>query len=183
MTEPIEIRQLTLDDLRLIGEIDRSERQHVQYSVVDGQLQSNPFEFDVPAWDPVGDGFHSIGSMIAFAGPIVERGAAFLGAFVGSDFAGLVIVEHHHEREMAWLALLHVDRSHRRGGVASLLWEAAMNRARASGATGMYVSATPSDSAVGFYLSRGCRLAARSELNDQLYAHEPDDIHMICELR
>jgi predicted N-acetyltransferase YhbS len=67
-------------------------------------------------------------------------------------------------------------------GVASLLWGAAIDRARGNGAGAIYVSATPSDSAVGFYLSRGCRLATRSELNDHLYELEPDDVHLICEL-
>jgi hypothetical protein len=34
---------------------------------------------------------------------------------------------------------------------------------------------------VGFYLSRGCRLATRSEINDHLYELEPDDVHLICD--
>jgi predicted N-acetyltransferase YhbS len=78
--------------------------------------------------------------------------------------------------------VLHVGRRHRRRGVASLLWGAAVDRAQGNGASAMYVSATPSDSAVGFYLSRGCRLATRSEINDHLYELEPDDVHLICDL-
>jgi hypothetical protein len=67
-------------------------------------------------------------------------------------------------------------------GVASLLWGAAVERARGDGASAIYVSATPSESAVGFYLSRGCRLATRSEINDHLYELEPDDVQLICDL-
>jgi hypothetical protein len=42
----------------------------------------------------------------------------------------------------------------------------------------MYVSAVPSGSAVGFYLSRGCELA--EEPHRDLFAHEPEDIHLVC---
>jgi hypothetical protein len=47
---------------------------------------------------------------------------------------------------------LYVDRSHRRSGIASNLWRAAIDCAHAIGASAIYVSAVPSDSAVGFYL-------------------------------
>jgi len=79
---------------------------------------------------------------------------------------------------LAWLALLHVGRPHRRRGVASALWTAAEQVALEAGAEAMYVSATPSDSAVGFYLSRGCRLA--DPPHPDLLAEEPEDIHFVC---
>jgi hypothetical protein len=44
----------------------------------------------------------------------------------------------------------------------------------------MYVSATPTGSAVGFYLSRGCHLA--DPPHPALLASEPDDIHLVCPL-
>jgi len=44
----------------------------------------------------------------------------------------------------------------------------------------MYVSATPTGSAVGFYLSRGCELA--DPPHAELFALEPEDIHLVCEL-
>jgi GNAT superfamily N-acetyltransferase len=175
-------RPLSLSDLSLLGQIDRSEHQHVHYFVAEGRLVSRPFDFHVPAWDPVGNGAHSVAAMIEFAEPIVRRGADFLGVFVAGEPAGLAIVESVLEPGTAWLALLHVDRRYRRRGVASLLWRAAADRARGNGARAIYVSATPSDSAVGFYLSRGCRLATRSEINDRLYELEPDDVHLICDL-
>ena len=48
------------------------------------------------------------------------------------------------------------------------------------GADQLYVSAVPSESAVGFYRSQGFRLA--DEVHPDLYELEPDDIHMIKEL-
>ena len=40
----------------------------------------------------------------------------------------------------------------------------------------MYVSAVPSESAVGFYRSQG--FTPTQEVDEELYALEPEDIHM-----
>jgi len=40
--------------------------------------------------------------------------------------------------------------------------------------------ANSADFAVGFYLSRGCRLA--DPVHPVLFGHEPDDIHLVGEL-
>jgi GNAT superfamily N-acetyltransferase len=69
------------------------------------------------------------------------------------ETAGAAIVDPVFEPPMAWLAWLHVSRPHRRLGVAHALWTEATTLARAAGATSMYISATPTGSAVGFYLA------------------------------
>ncbi|MEZ5216514.1 MAG: GNAT family N-acetyltransferase [Ilumatobacteraceae bacterium] len=177
------VTRLGAGDLALIAEIDRAEHQTVTYSVVDGRLVGTPTAFDVPPWDPTGHGSHSVAHMIEFARPIVEGGAEFLGVFDDRGaIAGIAIVDPSFPPGRAWFALLHVDRRHRRSGVASRLWAAAVECARAGGARTMYVSATPSDSAVGFYLGRGCRLASPAELDERLVALEPDDIHLVADL-
>ena len=56
----------------------------------------------------------------------------------------------------------------------------AIARARALGARRLYVSATPSENTVGFYLRRGCRLAA--EIDEALFALEPEDNHLELDL-
>ena len=78
----------------------------------------------------------------------------------------------------AWLAFLHVSREYRRSGVAAALWFAGAEIAANAGATSIYVSATPSGSAIGFYTSRGCQLAETP--HPALLAKEPEDIHLIC---
>jgi len=45
----------------------------------------------------------------------------------------------------------------------------------------MYVSATPTESAVGFYLRQGCRLA--QPVHPELFAAEPEDVHLVCPLK
>jgi hypothetical protein len=48
--------------------------------------------------------------------------------------------------------------------------------AKDDGAREIYVSATPSESAMGFYMSQGFRPA--DNVNEELYKQEPEDIHM-----
>lgn len=182
MGGPVQLRRLAAADLPLLAEIDRSEQLGVEYAVVDGRLVSRPCDIDVPGWDRDGDGDHSVAAMIAFAEPIVASGGHLIGAHIADEVAGMAVIDTGFEPARAWLALLHVDRAHRRCGVGTALWARARDLAVAAGAEAIYVSATPTGSAVGFYLSRGCRLATHAELNDRLVALEPDDIHLICPL-
>jgi GNAT superfamily N-acetyltransferase len=181
LTGRSKIRKLGVAHLGLIAEIDRSERVEVEYAVVDGELTTRPVSMiDVPAWDPVGTGPHSVAAQIAFCEPLVMGGAVFLGAVDGNETLGLAIVDTTFGEWLAWLAFLYVSRPHRGRRVASALWDAAVGAAVAADATAMYVSAVPTGSAVGFYLSRGCRLA--DPVHPALYAKEPDDIHLVCPL-
>jgi GNAT superfamily N-acetyltransferase len=174
----IEIRELGAECIELIGEIDRSEHIERRYTVKDGRLCSERVEFEVPPWDSEGHGDHSSARRITEFRPIVESGAALLGAFIDELIAGIAIVDPVFEERIAWFAFLHVSRAYRRSGVASALWAAGAQIAADAGATSIYVSATPSGSAVGFYTSRGCRLAAPP--HPALFAKEPEDIHLTC---
>jgi len=46
----------------------------------------------------------------------------------------------------------------------------------------MYVSATPTGSAVQFYLKQGCQLAGPDEIVPELFELEPDDVHLVVGL-
>jgi ribosomal protein S18 acetylase RimI-like enzyme len=173
----IEIRELAAEGIELIREIDRSEHIDVLYTVKDGRLHSQRVDFEVPPWDSEGDGDHSSARRIIEFGPVVEGGAILLGAFIDGLLAGIAIVDPSFEEKTAWYAFLHVSRRYRRRGVASALWTAGTEIAAAADATSIYVSATPSGSAVGFYMSRGCRLAEPP--HPALLAKEPEDIHLI----
>lgn len=178
----MDVRTLGLDDLHLIGEIDRSEHVEVEYAVIDGRLTQRPASTpEIPSWDPAGAGPHSVAAKIAFGLPLVAGGAALLGAFEDRRVLGVALVDGTFEPPLAWLAFLHVSRAERRRGVAAELWDAAVAVAVSAGATSMYVSATPTKSAVGFYLSRACVLA--DPVHPTLYASEPDDVHLVCRLQ
>jgi GNAT superfamily N-acetyltransferase len=179
----ITIRRVGLEDLReVVGAIDRSEHVDGEYAVVEGRLVERPVTMsDIPPLDPVGDRFHSVAAKVQFCASVVdEHAGVVLGAFNGERVAGVAVVAPSFEPPLAWFVYLNVNRADRRHGVASALWDAASLLARESGARQLYVSATPTASTVGFYLSRGCRLA--DPVHPVLFEHEPDDIHLVGEL-
>ena len=170
------------EDVSLVATIDRSEHVEVEYRVIDGELQQIPAAItEVAAWDPTGSGPFSVTAKIAFCESVVARGGILLGAFDEERTAGLAIVHPAFEPQLAWLAFLHVSRPYRRQGAAQALWNAATDIAVANGATSIYVSATPTGSAIGFYLRQGCRLAR--PVHPDLFAAEPEDIHLVRSLR
>jgi len=78
------------------------------------------------------------------------------------------------------LAHLHVSASYRRRGIAARLFAEVARLAQERGARSLYVSATPSGSAIGFYLSRGARPVDTPDPG--LFAVEPEDVHMVLDL-
>lgn len=178
----VKVRRLRPTDVTLIADIDRSEHVEVQYRVEDGHIVETPVVMaDISPWHPNGSGPHSVASHITFCSAVLADGATFLGAFDReADLMGLATVHPTFEPPLAWLATLHVSRAHRRRGAASALWNAGAALASEAGARSLYVSATPTGSAVGFYLSRGCQLA--DPMHPRLFAEEPEDIHLICSM-
>lgn len=174
----IEIRRLPADAITLVADIDRSEHITVHYVVVDGELRAEPVDWSVPSWNRSGRGEHSVAEIVDSLRPILARGGVLLGGFVDGSFAGLAVVETGFEPSLTWLAFLHVSRPFRRAGVASALWEETVALARSAGDEAIYVSATPSGSAVGFYRARGCVLA--DPPHPELLALEPEDVHFVC---
>jgi GNAT superfamily N-acetyltransferase len=175
------VRRLLAGDVSLIATIDRSEHVDVQYAVVDGQLTEQPVTMsEIPAWDPAGSGPHSVAFEVDFCTSVLADGAVLLGAFDEERTLGVAVVHPSFEAQRAWLAFLHVSRPYRRMGAARVLWAAAADIARGAGAESMYVSATPTGSAIGFYLGQGCRLA--DPIHPALFANEPEDIHLVCPL-
>jgi GNAT superfamily N-acetyltransferase len=177
----VDVRQLTADDVALVRGIDRAEHVDVQYAVVDGRLVQVPVRMaDIPSWDADGRGEHSVEHHVHTLAERVAEGCTLLGAFDDDAVLGLAAVHPTFEPPMAWLAWLHVGRPHRRRGVATALWAESAALAIAAGATSMYVSATSTGSAVGFYLSRGAELARPP--HPELFALEPVDVHLVARL-
>lgn len=176
----ITIRQMNASELDRIGEIDRSEHVTREYSYRDGSLEERVVDLAVSTWSPSGDHEHTVPSRIEAWQTLLDQGGTLVGAFDTGTLAGVAIYRPQLTPGVANLAVLHVSRSHRRTGVASRLTDEVVRLARADGAHRLYVSATPSDSAVGFYRSYG--FEPTDEPNETLFALEPDDIHMILAL-
>jgi ribosomal protein S18 acetylase RimI-like enzyme len=173
----IRVAQLPASDVRRIAEIDRSEQVRVGYTYLDGRLVAEDVDWQVPPWLAEGDGPDSAAAMIAFCARHVEQGGVLLGALDGERLAGVAVLRPRLTQGLAQLAFLHVSRPYRRQGIARRLTEEVCRLARADGAQAVYVSATPSESAVGFYLSQGFR--PTDEPHPDLLALEPEDIHMV----
>jgi predicted N-acetyltransferase YhbS len=171
---------MNVDELHRIAEVDRSEHVTLAYEVDEGRLVQVEVDWHIANWSAnPGDG-HALSGQIEFCRSHLDQGGVMLGAFQGDHLVGTVVVRPRFKADMAQLAFLYIDREHRRQGIAGRLMEEACKIARDAEARRMYISAIPSASAVGFYLSRGCRLA--EEVDPELFALEPEDIHLVLDL-
>lgn len=175
----IEIRCLGIEELNKLCDIDRAEIIRVGYRQMGTNLIMEVVNWDDAGWRE-GDGEHSFGRMIRGAEELLELDGTAIGAFDGDRLVGLAIYRPRLTESMGQLGLLHVSDGHRRQGVASCLYEEVLRLAREDGATALYVSATPTQSAVGFHLS--CGFVPTATPHPELLAEEPEDIHMILVL-
>jgi predicted N-acetyltransferase YhbS len=110
-----------------------------------------------------------------------DRGGWLMGAWDGQRIVGIAVLDSvwlGPLQDQLQLELLHISHGYRDRGTGGTLFEAARAEARRRGAREMYVSATPSEHTVRFYLSHGCRLNPSPD--PALFAAEPEDIHLLC---
>jgi predicted N-acetyltransferase YhbS len=109
----------------------------------------------------------------------LSRGGSGWGAFAGERLVGIAVLDGRRigsDLDSLDLYFLHVSNGHRCRGIGRELVHLVCQRAREMGGLRLYVSATPSLSTVTFYRSMGFDLA--SQVDPELHALEPDDIHM-----
>ena len=178
--ETIQYRWLNESDLVMLAEIDRSEHITLTYHQEGGQLTTMAVDWQVPTWLSEGDGDHSLEQIIVFCSEHLKRGGIMKGAVVTDLLIGVGILHQDIRPSMDQLAFLHVSREYRRQGIASEITGDLCRLAREGGARSIYVSATPSESAVSFYRYHGFEPV--TDPIPELYALEPEDIHLIKEL-
>jgi ribosomal protein S18 acetylase RimI-like enzyme len=171
----IEYRQMNPSEIARIAEIDRSEQVTLGYVFREGKLEAEKVDWQVPRWFAAGPE-HSVQAMVEFLSPLLEGGATMWGAFEGDSLVGVMVYRPDLTEIMAQLVFLHVSNGYRRQGIAARLTAECIRLAQADGAKQLYVSATPSESAVGFYQNQGFRLVDKP--HPELHALEPEDIHM-----
>lgn len=170
----IQARTLAREEIQRLWTIDRKERIDAVYRVEGGSLVMRPERIDVQGWPP-GEAEHYT--------PILEacfdRGGWFCGLFDDGRLVGAAVLESRFIGEPAdqlQLKFLHVDHAYRDRGLGRELFDRAGREAVRRGAARLYISATPSEHTIGFYLRLGCTLAKAPD--PELLALEPDDVHL-----
>jgi GNAT superfamily N-acetyltransferase len=174
----IELRELDRCELGRVREIDRTELIEAIYYLEEGALVLKPERYDMRGWPP-----GTLDQTEAALLDCHDRGGWCAGAFDGDRLVGIVALESRSigaERDQLQLLILHVSNGYRDQGVGARLFEAARAVARQWGARHLYVSATPSEHTITFYLGRGCQL--HSDPDPELWAEEPEDIHLLCDV-
>jgi predicted N-acetyltransferase YhbS len=171
-------RELARDEIPLVWTIDRREVIDRVYHVESGQLLLKPEHYDMRGW-PNGESEKYT--------PILEacfdRGGWFLGVFEDDLLVAVAILDNlffGESGQYLQLEFLHVSHSHRGRGLGKRLFQLSKLKARERGARRLYISATPSENTVRFYLRLGCRLTPRPD--PQLLALEPNDVHLECDV-
>ncbi len=176
-TAEIVVREIAASEAGRVAELDRSESVAMLFEVRGGAIVPLARGCEIPQWSGAW-----LEEEVALVRDQLQSGAA-LGAFAGRRLAGLGVVGfapvRGDPRELQ-LAFLHVGREHRRCGIAGRLFRGLRGAALRRGALRLYVSATPSESALGFYRSLGARLA--DPVDPDLFAREPEDVHLVLEL-
>ncbi len=176
----IHYRWMEPDEVERVGEIDRAEQIRTGYEFTEGKLQQLIVNWDSPTWPAEGDGEYTIAAQVRFCRDHLERKGRMYGAFDDEKLVGIGIIQQGVREGIAQLAYLHVSNGYRRMGIGERITKELTREAKRAGAMKMYVSATPSGSAVGFYLSRGFRPVDTPI--PELFELEPEDIHMMMDV-
>ncbi|MCP4419774.1 MAG: GNAT family N-acetyltransferase [Chloroflexi bacterium] len=160
-----------------IGEIDRSEQIRTGYHYIDGKLQQMSVNWDSPTWAAEGNGEYTVAAQIKYCQGHLERNGQMYGAFDDEILVGIGIVQQDIGVGTAQLAFLHVSNQYRQKRIGGKIADVLIAEAKKAGADKMYVSAAPTGSAVGFYLSRGFK--PTDSPIPELFELEPEDIHMV----
>lgn len=174
----IDGRPLARDEIKRVWTIDRREVIEAVYTLQDGALALKPAHFDMQGWPP-GEPEAST----RLLEDCYDHGGWFYGLFDDNRLVGVAVLESRfigQPRDQLQLAFLHVSHGYRDQGLGRRLFELAAGEARRRGARRLYISATPSQHTIAFYLGLGCTVTA--EPDPALFALEPEDIHLECDL-
>lgn len=169
-------RTLKRDEIQAIWRIDRREVIDAIYYLEHGNLVLKSAHFDMRGWPP--------GEAEKYT-PLLEechdQGGWFYGLFDDGQLIGVAVLENRFiglNQDQLQLKFLHVSQAYRGQGWGRQLFQLAQAEARQRGANQLYISATPSEHTIGFYLSLGCQITAVPD--PELFALEPEDIHLVC---
>ena len=171
-------RELSRDEIKEIWTIDRSEVIEAVYYLEHGALVLKQEHYDMREWPP--------GEAEKYT-PILEacydRGGWFYGLFDDNRLIGIAVLESRFigkNKDQLQLKFLHISSPYRHKGLGKHLFDLATIEAQKRGARHLYISATPSEHTIGFYLRLGCRVTP--EPDPEPFELEPEDIHLEYDL-
>ena len=172
------IRLLQREEIPLLWQIDRRELVENIYYLEDGKFLLKPDYFDIQGWPPGEAELYTPRLLDCY-----DRGGTFWGVFEKDLLVGAAILESKFigsQHDTLQLKFLHVSHDYRKRGIASTLFNLAVEKAKELEAKKLYISATPSEHTINYYMRLGCVLA--KEVDPELFALEPEDIHLEYEL-
>ena len=172
------LRSLQSSEIDLIWQqISRRELITQNYIQKQQQLELVDCFFDVQNWDS----YHLENDPPKLK-QLFAQGSIFVGAFDASEkLVGVSVVSNQVITDYPHAKLLHyfyVDANQQGQGIGSKLMQAAKESAKQLGANQLYISATPSQRTVDFYIKHGAE--PLSAPDQQLWQLEPEDIHLLC---
>jgi GNAT superfamily N-acetyltransferase len=185
----VALAPFTAADAERLAELDRSESVPMLYTVRRGEIVPLGRGEEIPQWSGAW-----LEAVADFARRQLESGGTGVGAYDGARdgrLAGIAVLggaaigaravaTPGDEPETLQLALVYVGRQYRRHGLAGRLMDEMRREAARRGARRLYISATPSEGALRFYLGQGARLADPPD--HELFALEPEDVHLVLDL-
>ncbi|MGE8414074.1 MAG: GNAT family N-acetyltransferase [Pseudomonas sp.] len=175
----LHLRPLAEDDIALLKTIDRTELIEEFYRLQDGGLVCYREHEAVTGW-PAGEAEHDE----VILQQCYQRGGWLQGIFDDARLVAAAVVDclpiASAGLDLRQLKFLHVSQGWRGLGLGRQLFALAREQARAMGAQGLYVSATPSRHTVDFYQGLGCELLVVPD--PELLRLEPEDIHLCLRL-
>ncbi|MBC8403445.1 MAG: GNAT family N-acetyltransferase [Candidatus Marinimicrobia bacterium] len=168
------IRELQRAEIEKIWTINRGEVIENIYYFQNGNLILKPEHYNLHGWLP--------GEPEQYTPVLVDcfdRGGTFYGMFQNADLIGVAVLENKFigkNKDQLQLTFLHISRTYRKRGIGKILFKKAVEKAREMNAQKLYVSATPSENTVNFYINVGC--VVTQEIDQELFELEPEDIHL-----
>lgn len=171
-------REMRREEIPAVREIDRGELIENIYYHENGALVVKREVYNMTGWPP-----GEIEGTIQHLKTCWDRGGWFYGLFDDGTLAGIAVLDSLFigpRKDLLQLVFLHISRPYRGQGWGRHLFHLAVDEARRRGGWGMYISATPSEHTIQFYLDLGCRVTEHPD--PELFALEPEDIHLEWEV-
>ncbi len=144
------IRQLTRNEIPHVWKIDRTELIEKLYVLKEGKLRLSAQRFDMKGWPEEGEAEHYTPVLLESA----DRGAPFGGIFNQNKLVAAASVDPQGRGQngtLLQLSFLHISHQQRGFGLGRILFNYCVAYAKIKGASGLYVSSTPSENSANFY--------------------------------